>query len=317
MKWSGNDVIQVNGSDLQSTAGPAAAMYRDRLHMIYKGRSSNDLRVAIYDPGVRRWVSDRKIKDMAGGDGVDPQSDETPAVVQWHADLTIAWKKAKKDAIHTAMWNGSLWTGGQAIAIPSPGRTPATDHAPYLALYGDELVMVHKEKGSKDIHWERYHVATGWTGGQKIAVTDNPDAQYPGTSSRPALVAYRGTLYLLYKGGEYDHLLQSTFDGTDWKGNRVIENPDWDRRLTGAVGPGADVFHDFIYMLDRDGAGTVIWEATFNGLHWTGALLLRDISSINPQTTVSPWVVRVGPDLFLLYKGETTGKLYQAVLKES
>ena len=307
--WSGGGEIKFDGKNLESSEGPVAAMYNGQLYMVYKGNEKNYIHLAVYDPSSATWISNQKIKDMPRGDIIDPETTKSPAVVVWNHVLNIVWKKAGSSSIHSAWWNGSYWSGGGAITIPSPGENPETNEGPALALYGDGLVMVHKNKDNNYIDWEQCNADGVWSGGHRIVVSDHPDSKYPQTNKRPALVEYNGLLYLLYKGGNTENILQSTFDGTDWKGNNVVLGPD----IT-SEGPGPAQFQGGIFMFDKGAELTPIWISMFYGQTWSPIQYIKDISKIEPTTTKSPWAVRAGLDLILLFKGEYTGRLHQAML---
>jgi hypothetical protein len=310
MKWLGNNPIKVGASQPSSTEGPTAAMYRGLLHMFYKGRSTNDIWSAVYDPLKKMWLSGAQIINLPGGRAVNPQTNKSPCAAVYKDILYVVYKSASDNTICMMSWDGSTWNGGAPIKI-SGGTNPQTNNSPYLALYKDELFLVHKWKDSDDIHCSRFNGT--WSGGSRIEVTDNKDQKYPGTNRRPALVEFGGLLYLFFKGSHSNNLLQCTYDGTQWKGNLDIKVKSDKFKPKSSEGPGVARFAGNIDMLYKGETYERIWLSVFNGVAWGENIDLEKVTSIKPKSDRSPWVVRVGVDLFLLNKGDNDN-IYQSTL---
>jgi hypothetical protein len=173
--------------------------------------------------------------------------------------------------------------------------------------------MVHKFRNEDDIHWERFSGSV-WSGGGKISVIDNEDKPDPGTNKRPAIVEYNGLLYLIFKGGGSDNLYWCNYDGTDWRGNVEIRNDDDDFKPKSDEGPGVARFAGSIYTLYKGSGSNNVWFSIYGGVAWNGNDEMKETTPIAPETNRSPWIVRVGEDLFLLDKGKDD-KLFQSFLK--
>ncbi|HEV7485926.1 MAG TPA: hypothetical protein VGQ65_09605 [Thermoanaerobaculia bacterium] len=317
MEWSGNTVIEIVTTftdTLGSSEGPSAAMFQGQLHMVYKSKDNDDMFMAIYDPASSSWISNSPIVDMTGGSTIAPQTNKSPSCETLDDVLNVVWKSADSDSIRWATWNGTTWAGGSAITIASPGQNPETNNSPYLARYRNELVMVHKYKNKDDIHWERFSAGV-WSGGGKIAVIDNDDHSNPGTNKRPAAVEYNGLLYVIYKGGGSNNLYWCNYDGTDWRGNVEIKNDADDFKPKSDEGPGLARFAGSIYMLYKGEGSNNVWFSIYGGVAWNGNDEMKDATTIAPETNRSPWIVRVGEDLFLLDKGKDDDNLCQSFLK--
>jgi hypothetical protein len=249
---------------------------------------------------------------MAGA-SFTPLTDKSPSVEVLDDVLYMVWKTAGKSAIRSAKWDGTSWSGGDVITIASPGQNPETNNSPYLARYGEQLVMVHKYKDSDDIHWELFSAGV-WSGGTRMAVIDNKDSKHPGTNKRPALIQYDGKLYMLFKGSHSNTLRQCTYDGTDWRGNNEIKDSAAKFTPESNEGPGLAGFAGAIYMFYKGANSDNIWMSMYNGIKWNGNVALKDVTSIAPTSNRSPWVVRVVDELFLLNAGSKS-KLHYSVLK--
>lgn len=310
VEWSGNTVIKVGTSDLSSTEGSSAEMYLGKLHMVYKGHSSDDMWLAQYDPKTG-WTFNGKIKDMPGG--VDAKTNKSPSVAVYNGLLTVVWKHNSSDNIRFATFDGKTWSGGKDITIPSPGQTPKTNNSPYTTVFNGQLVMVHKWNNKDDIHFSTYD-GTAWSGGQKIQVSDNSKEPYPGTNKRPAVIAYRGTLFLLFKGGQSNNLLQCTYDGSVWRGNNDIKSAQTQYTPKSDEGPGLCRYGGLLYMFYKGESKDNIWMSMYDGSSWNENVELGKVTTtIDPKSDRSPWAARVDTAMFLLTKGDKD-KLYQSTL---
>jgi hypothetical protein len=172
--------------------------------------------------------------------------------------------------------------------------------------------MVHKWNNSDDIHFSTYD-GKEWRGGQNITVIDNQKDPNPGTSKRPAVIEYRGTLYMMFRGGFYKNLLQCTYDGKAWRGNVDIKSKQTSYTPKSDEGPGLARYGGMIYMLYKGESKDDIWMSMYDGSGWNENVELAKVTSIQPKTKRSPWLVRVDTALFLLNQGDKD-KLYQSTL---
>jgi len=301
MEWTGNSGIKYNGNQLKTTEGPTAAAYQGTISMIYKRSDNDEINMAVYSPDSGTWISDQKIKDMPGG-SFDPKTDKSPSAAVYNDLLYMVWKSNDSDSIRYAWWNGTTWTNGGVITIDSPGQNPETNNSPYLAPYKDMLALVHKYKDADDIHFSTFNGT--WSGGNRIEVVSGDDTTYPGTNKRPAIVEYDGLLYLIFKGGHTNNLLQCTYDGTSWSGNADIKNSDESFKPKSDEGPGLARFAGSIQMVYKGEGSNDVWYSFFDGNDWGGNDEMKDLTDIEPKSNRSPWLVRDGLTLYLLNKND-------------
>ena len=273
MEWTVDQAVTIGSMELQSSEGPAAVMYKQRLHLLYKGKSSEDIWMAVYEPLTKAWLSNSKVRDMPGG-SFHPQTNKGPSAAVYGEILYVVFKSASSDSIRLMLWDGREWRGGNEIKIPSPGRDPQTNNSPYLAYCRGELMLVHKWKDNDEIHWSRFNGS--WSGGHRIEVSDNKDRKVPGTNKRPALIEYGDLVYLLFKGSHSNNLLQCTYDGTAWKGNQDIRNEDEDFTPKSDEGPGVANFGGSIFMFYK------VRRSTTSGSR-------PSMASRGPKTSSWPW----------------------------
>jgi hypothetical protein len=70
---------------------------------------------------------------------------------------------------------------------------------------------------------------------------------------------------------------------------------------------------NFFHVPPSPSPSPLLWLSYFNGESWNGDIKMKDETPIAPKTGSSPWCVRVGLELFLLYQSDDNG-LYQSVL---
>ncbi len=126
------------------------------------------------------------------------------------------------------------------LQIKTPHGTPKCTHGPALAVLGDNLYMVYVGEGGKNL-WSCYLPGgqnfNGWNNWQDNKQIKVSHDNIPLSSFRPALLAYSGRLFMVYRGAGATHVWWSWFDGTAWKGNTRV-------RYAGDEGPGSVITRD-------------------------------------------------------------------------
>jgi|SRR6185295_6447181 len=131
--WYGNTKIadQPGGISPRSNEPPRAIVYNNRLYIIYKGASSNELYTAYYD-GVK-WYGNTKIADQPGG--LNPQSRNPVGAAVYNGLLYLAYKGASSGALYTAYYDKAKWYGNKKIKDQPGGIDPETFSSPAAAAY--------------------------------------------------------------------------------------------------------------------------------------------------------------------------------------
>ena len=131
--WRGNYSIndQSDGKiDPKSDDSPAAAVYKDRLYVIYKGNNSDDL-YTCYDDG--EWHGDKKIADQPGGK--DPKSSDPPGATVYNDRLYLVYKGSSSDDLSTCYYDGSEWHGNKKITDQPGGIDPKSADSPTPVVF--------------------------------------------------------------------------------------------------------------------------------------------------------------------------------------
>lgn len=149
-----------------------------------------------------------------------------------------------------------------------------------------------------------------WTGNQPIKDISTIS---PESDQAPALAAYQGKLYMIYRGALKDDYYVSVFDGQDWTGNQAIEN------LPGGISPESDsppglaVYYGVLQLAYRGTLTDNLYMSFFDGTYWTGNQKIEDMpGGIDPKSNYAPALAVFKDVLYLAYKGAHSDDLYLA-----
>ena len=136
--------------DPESDHGPAMALYNSNLYMLYKGRSST-IYQSVYKISSSSWSGNEKLSKLPGG--IDPSSDETPALAVFGDTLTMVYESADLRNVYQATFDGSAWSGNtQLKSISNSEIDPSTNKQPSIAPYAGGLYLLFKGSHSNDIY---------------------------------------------------------------------------------------------------------------------------------------------------------------------
>ncbi|HEX4964274.1 MAG TPA: sialidase family protein, partial [Thermoanaerobaculia bacterium] len=198
--------------------------------------------------------------------------------------------------------NGSAW-GATPL---NPGIN--TSDAPAAVSFNGSLYFLYKGSGGDS----RIYVAQPPSGDILDGAAWSANPLNPGinTSTAPAVAAFNGTLYMLYKGVPGDsnvYIARPTAnnvgDGAGWSANRL--NPG----INTSAAPAVATLNSNLYMLYKGSGGdTNVYIASsnapatggdiFDGSTWSATRLNPGIN-----TSVAPGVVVFNGVLYMFYKG--------------
>jgi len=200
--WTGNKKISDTSKiDPKSNLSPALAAYNNKLYMVYKGESTNNLYVAEFDGTT--WTGNKKIKDISN---IDPKSNEPVGLGVYNNKLYMVYKGESTNDLYQATFDGTTWSGNTKIKDLST-ISPESNYGPALAPIGDRLIMVYKGAHSNNIYQAELKEST-WSGNTKISDISSID---PKSNYTPALTPYSNRLEMIYKGESSDHLYEAKY----------------------------------------------------------------------------------------------------------
>ncbi|CAD5246587.1 conserved hypothetical protein [Bosea sp. 62] len=151
--WDGDKPISElpGGIDPWSDRGPAAAVFNDRLVLIYKGAQKDGLFISWLDGST--WSGDQKLSDQAGH--LDARTDNAPNLLVFDNKLWLAYRGRGNPAIFISWFDGSSWSGDVSIASRSGMINPESSFGPGLSLmpFPDPVVTTgYRVQQTMDMH---------------------------------------------------------------------------------------------------------------------------------------------------------------------
>lgn len=293
--WRPGSVIESQSSK----AAPALAVYNNQMHMVHLGSSSNDIWWSIFDEEV--WKTD----GGSEGNGRIPgqKSKASPALAVFNNQLHMVHLGDSSNDIWWSIYDGVSWkqSNGTAGNERIPGQKSKA--SPALAVFNNQLHMVHLDDSSNDIWWSIYDgiswkKSNGTPGNERI----------PGQKSKapPALAVFNNRLHMVHSGSSSNDIWWSIYDGVSWKksdgtpGNERI--PDQKSK----AGPTLAVFNNELHMVHIGDSSNNIWNST---LRTTWAANRR---RYNGESLASPVMASLAGKFYMLHMGEST-RIFQTL----
>lgn len=201
------------------------------------------------------------------------------------------------------------WTSSQSIyAASGDSIDPKSNEGPAAVVFDGILQVAYKSHDSDDI-WEcRYTAERGWYLNEKIG----GQAWSLETDKSPALAAFDGKLYMVYKGDD-NELCQAVFSGGYWAaGQKIKDISAIDPKTNNS--PYLAVYENVLYLAYKGESDDIRISTLAPGGEWSGNLKIGDIpnSTISPKTNRRPGLVVHDGALYMLYKESNGGDLRQA-----
>jgi hypothetical protein len=273
--WSRQNLTR---ADRGTSHGPAVAVLRDKLVMVWKGKG-NDVRIfySIFDGHA--WSP----QHLTSG---DRGTSHAPALASLGSKLVMVWKGLGNDQrIFYSMFDGHAWSPQQVTR-----GDRGTSHAPALATLGDKLVMVWKGKDDDPHIFYSIFDGHAWSP-QRMTSGDR------GTSHGPAVAALGDKLVMVWKGKDDDpHIFYSIFDGNAWSPQRMTSG---DRGTS--HGPAVAALGDKLVMVWKGKGNDVrIFNSIFDGHAWSPQHITRG----DRGTSHGPAAAALGDKLVMVWKGK-------------
>lgn len=294
--WHGDVPIE----NAFSAAAPTLATYRDELHLIYRSRITADLYHSTKSLSGDWSNFERIVTDK----GSPIETMEQPTAVSYDGRLHLIYLDVSTAALRAASFSGGVWRDEGAISIG--GKPLETDVAPAAAVHNGRLHVVYRSPRTSEIHVAWMYDDT-WYGGIPIRILDG-DA--PLIDSAPALAAFGGQLYTVYKAFDGLRLHWAWHDGTGWHGDVAFlyetrSCNDYAETVRGAtlVAEG----DSYLWLFAGDAERTALSHLKFDGNVWHGEDEVLDL-----RTITRPGAALFAGRLHIAYKGWGTNRLYWA-----
>ncbi|RXT48110.1 hypothetical protein B6S44_23865 [Bosea sp. Tri-44] len=130
--WNGDTSIgdQPGGVDPWSDEAPTAAVFNDKLVLVYKGATVPNLYISRFDGSS--WSGDVELSDEPGG--LDAKSDAGPRVLVFENKLWLIYCGHRNRSFFVSCFDGATWSGDVAVSNQAGNVDPESDAGPALSL---------------------------------------------------------------------------------------------------------------------------------------------------------------------------------------
>lgn len=263
----------------RSKGAPAAAVFSGQIHMVHQGDKDNQLWHTRFNG--TRWTKNVKIPDQ--------KSRRPPALAKHANRLYMVHAGNKSDRLYYSYCIDNRWRTNQRI-----GDFEANGGYAIASFQGGlHLVFVK--------NWSLYHsvLRNGRWSKKKARLHVN------GTQT-PSLVVFRDRLHLLYRNsvnnldGKNYPIYERTFDGNDWSDIVFVSG------LTKTT-VGVGEFNGRLEMVHLGGSRNDFWTSSYVNGDWTVN------QPIAGKSQSAPALVKYKNNIWLIYRGNSTNKLYYRV----
>jgi hypothetical protein len=211
--------------------------------------------------------------------------------------IYLAWKgssddqrlfySSSPDGLSPATWAGQVEVSGH------------TSDSPALAAFNGNIYLAWKGEGADSrMFFSSSSNGNNWSGQALIGGNTSVGL----TSNGPALAAFNGDLYLVWKGEGADTRMfySKSSDGKNWTSQAQVGGNTSDR-------PAVAAFNGNIYLAWK-GEGTdsrMFFSSSSNGNNWSGQALIGGNTSVG-LTSNGPALAAFNGYLYLVWKGEGT-----------
>jgi hypothetical protein len=160
----------------KSNISPNVIAFNDKLFIIYKGESSDDLYLTIFDS--KDWSGDVKISSQPGG--IVPESSDRPSLVIFNNILYMIYKGPNNTDLNYAVFDGNVWQGNSEIWKQPGGIHPESDSNPGLLWLDNRMWLAYKSPNNTNLNYA-YFDGTTWSGNSQITVQrggQNPQSDF-------------------------------------------------------------------------------------------------------------------------------------------
>ena len=266
-------------ADQYSKNSPALAVYRNQLHMVHLGKTSNDLWHSTFDG--KTWSQNQKINGQT--------SKSPPALAVYNDRLHMVHLGNSSNEIWHSRYDGKGWTYNKKVGQLSKD-------APALAVHGGLLHMVHLGNSSNDIWHSKFNGET-WSPNKKIGQT---------SKYRPALVSQGSCLRMVHLGNSSNSIYYSKLEGPSWTQNVKIDG-QLSKASPALVSTGKEC-----YMFHLGNSSNDIWySALLQSDEWQ-----RNIRIPGQKSSAPVAVAEFNGKTHVVYKGSGSTNLWHAMLSK-
>ncbi len=277
---------------------------KKQIYMTFKGYDKDDIRWAKFDGNT--WHGNKIIKTPSTG---PPQTGASPALIFRDKKLRMFHRGEEHVEIYWEIFNGNRWTGNHQIKTAN-GGTLKTKKSPAVAAYKGKMYMVYRHHRHTTIHFTVYDDnSNNWQNDTKITTPNSGELR---TKESPALVEFKGKLYMFYRNKRDSNIYRAIYQDDDrgWHDNQVVicprTNVHPDLFCFTDRNPAIALFRDRLYIVYKDYGHRHLMWTTYNGKKCTIPQALK-VGDVFPKTKEGPALVVFNNMLHLLHGGQKEG----------
>ncbi|MDQ2105993.1 hypothetical protein [Azospirillum isscasi] len=261
------DQINLSGylKNIGIKGSPSAALYREKLYVIYNGAGNDGLYFLTYDG--KDWSGPTRLEGIVGNVGVAENS--SPSAIVARDLLYVFYNGAGNDGTYYITYDGNEVKGPVSIKGLIGGMGFQKSTSPSATVYGDPYLF-WVGSGDDGIYYSILDHNT-WTGGTRVNAYASGVGIAGGTS--PFAIEYMADFYLFYNGRGNDGTFYTVLTNQGWQPPVGIKGQIGEMGFRGNTSPTAClsggtyqllVFYagsgqDGIYVTSYDGVGSKAW----------------------------------------------------------
>ena len=223
--------------------------------------------IGRYDyASAMHYATRSRAVDWRPGSVIERQSSKAaPALAAFNNGLHMVHLGESSNDLWWSIFDGQLWR--TAAGSEGNARIPnqKSKASPALAVFNNELHMVHLDDSSNDIWWSRYD-GTSW----KKSDGTPGNERIPGQSSKasPALAVFNNRLHMVHLGNTSNDIWWSIYDGTSWKKSDGTAGNERIPGQSSKASPALAVFDNKLHMVHLGNGSNDIWWSMYDGTSW-------------------------------------------------
>lgn len=265
MKFANQENLSNYVKNIGIKGSPSAAVYNDKLYVIYDGSGNDGLYFVTYDG--KDWVGPTHLSDVVKNVGLAEGT--SPAAMVAHGLLYIFYNGVGDDGTYYITYDGKEVKGPESIKGRITDMGFKEKSSPAAASYGNSYVFWNG-KGDDGVYYTLLDRNT-WTGQTSIKSNITDMGIAGGTS--PWALEYMADLYLFYNGSGNDGTFYTVLTRKGWQPQVGIKGQIGDMGFRANTSPTAClsggsysllVFwagsgQNGIYVTSYDGIGAKTW----------------------------------------------------------
>lgn len=247
------------------SGSPSAAVYKDKLYVVYNGSGNDGLYFVTYDG--TNWTGPTKLSGQITGVGIANNS--SPSAVVAHGLLYFFYNGSGNDGTYYVTYDGTSLKGPVALKPYVGDMKFLSGTSPTAAAYGESICLFWV--GTDEQVYYSLLQRNTWTGPTRIKANVSNFGIADNTSA--SAIEYMADFYLVYNGAGNDGTFYTVQTNNGWQKPVGIKGVIGDMAFRKKTSPSvclsggsyqllvfwAGSGGDGIYVTSYDGTGSKAW----------------------------------------------------------